>query len=426
MDLSEMGKRARAAASVLAQTSSEQKNHALLALAHMLRERKEEILAANGLDEETSRQAGLPPVVLERLHLSSSVLERSAASIERVVELPDPVGEVFDQHQQSTGLRTSKRRIPLGVVGVIYEARATVTIDAAMLCLKSGNAVILRGGKETQASNAALITVIQDALRSADAPVDAVQLITDPARASVKQLLQMDQYIDVLIPRGGVSLMRFCREHARVPLLLSGMGVCHLYIDQDNEHVFTIAQAVALVHNAKVQFPGGCNSIETLLLHRDRAAAVLPAIANDLLEYGVELRVDEAAFTLLHEAYPTKERIVPAQPSDFGTEFLSLILAIRIVDSVDEAIEHIGHYGSGHSDAILTSNAANVEKFVQRVDSSAVFVNASTRFNDAEHMGMGAEIAISNQKLHARGPISLRELTSYKWVVQGNGHIRLS
>jgi len=421
INLNEMGQLAYEASRILAQTTGAKKNRALTEIAKSLRSRQDEVLAANALDMEYARQVDLPPLSLERLQLNRHILHELVANVERIAALPDPVGEIFEQAVQKNGLRTSKRRVPLGVIAMIYEARPTVTVDVATLCLKAGNATLLRGGNETKHSNAALGAIMQDALAKAGLPIHSIQIINDPARALVKQLLELDQYVDVLIPRGGASLQKFCRDHSRIPLILGGTGVCHLYVDQKSD----LEKVIPVVRNAKVQLPNGCNAIETLLIHRAAASRVLPGIAVDLLKYGVELRVDEEALRLLHTFDLVDERIKLAQASDFGTEFLALILAVRIVQDVDEAIEHIAHYGTGHSDGILTNDAAVAEVFVQAVDSAAVFVNASTRFNDAGHLGLGAEIALSNQKLHARGPITLRELTTYKWVIEGDGHVRL-
>jgi glutamate-5-semialdehyde dehydrogenase len=300
---------------------------------------------------------------------------------------------------------------------VIYEARPNVTVDVAALCLKSGNAAILRGGKEMQHSVTALIALIQGALAEACLPVDAIQAIDDPDRALVAQLLRLDRYVDVIIPRGGAALHQFCRENSTIPVITGGIGVCHLYVDR----TAVLDQAVPIVRNAKVQRPSVCNALDTLLVHRAVAARLLPAIADDLLAHGVELRCDEESLALLRGH---GEHVVPARAGDFDTEFMALILAVRVVGGPDEAIEHIDRHSTGHSEAILTSDPAAAEAFIRAVDSAAVFVNASTRFNDGGQLGLGAEIAVSTQKLHVRGPMALRELTTYKWVVEGDGHVR--
>ena len=419
-DLNQMGQRARRAARALALTPADRKNTALQAIARALREQADAVLEANALDMEHGRASGLSAALLDRLLLTRQRLEGIAADVEHVASLPDPVGEVFERGALPNGLRYHKRRVPFGVVGVIYEARPNVTVDVAALCLKSGNAAILRGGKEMQHSVAALVGLIQGALATAGLPADAVQAIDSPDRALVAQLLRLDQYIDVIIPRGGAGLHQFCRENATIPVITGGIGVCHIYVDQAAD----LDQAVPVIRNAKVQRPSVCNALDTLLVHRAVAPRLLPAVATDLLGHGVELRVDEESMAVLRAAGIADARVVPAQASDFGTEFLALILAVRVVDDLGAAVEHIARYGSGHSEAILTQDTTTAEAFVAAVDAAVVFVNASTRFNDGAQLGLGAEIAISTQKLHVRGPMALRELTTYKWVVEGNGHVR--
>ncbi|HEX9372102.1 MAG TPA: glutamate-5-semialdehyde dehydrogenase, partial [Roseiflexaceae bacterium] len=362
---------------------------------------------------------GLSDALLDRMLLTQARIEGIAADTQNVARLPDPVGEVFDQATLPNGLRVHRRRVPLGVVGVIYEARPNVTADVATLCLKSGNTAILRGGKEITSSCAALVAIIRDALATAGLPADAIQVIDDPDRALVEQLLRLDTYVDVIIPRGGAGLHRFCREKATIPVITGGIGVCHVYIDQAAD----LAKVVPIVRNAKVQRPSVCNALDTVLVHRAVAAQALPDVARDLLAHGVELRVDEESLEILRAAGVAGERVVPAKADDFGTEFMALILSARVVDGLDEALDHIARYGD-HSDAIITENRATADAFVAAVDSSAVFVNASTRFNDGAQLGLGAEIAVSTQKLHVRGPMALRELTTYKWVVEGDGHVR--
>jgi glutamate-5-semialdehyde dehydrogenase len=419
IDLNEMGQRARRAARALALAPTEQKNAALNALAAALIERAGEVLEANAIDVERGRAAGLAPALLDRMLLTQARLEAIATDTINVARLPDPVGERFDQATLPNGLRVHKRHVPLGVVGVIYEARPNVTVDIAALCLKSGNAAILRGGKEITHSCAALAAIIRDALSAADLPADAIQVIDEPDRAFVEQLLRLDKYVDVIIPRGGAALHQFCREKATIPVITGGIGVCHVYVDERAD----LAKVAPIVRNAKVQRPSVCNALDTLLVHRAVAAQVLPEVARDLLAQGVELRVDEESLDILRAAGLNDARVVPASDADFGTEFMALILSVRVVDGLDEALAHIARYGD-HSDAIITEDPQTAEAFVAAVDSSAVFVNASTRFNDGGQLGLGAEIAVSTQKLHVRGPMALRELTSYKWVVEGDGHIR--
>jgi glutamate-5-semialdehyde dehydrogenase len=419
IDLNNMGQRARRAARALALVSTERKNAALNAIAAALLERAGQVLAANAIDIERGRAAGLSASLLDRMQLTEARLEGIASDTHSVARLPDPVGERFEQTVLPNGLRVHKRRVPLGVVGVIYEARPNVTVDIAALCLKSGNAAILRGGKEITHSCAALTAIIRDALGAAGLPADAIQVIDDPDRALVEQLLRLDKYVDVIIPRGGAALHQFCREKATIPVITGGIGVCHVYVDERAD----LAKVVPIVRNAKVQRPSVCNALDTILVHRAVAARVLPEVARDLLAQGVELRADEESLAILRAAGVSDARVVPAGDRDFGTEFMALILSARVVDGLDAAIEHITRYGD-HSDAIITEDAQAAEAFVAAVDSSAVFVNASTRFNDGGQLGLGAEIAVSTQKLHVRGPMALRELTTYKWVVEGDGHVR--
>ena len=417
MNLISTGQRAKAAGRVLALASTAQKNAALEAIADALLAHAGDVLAANARDMEAGRAAAIGDALLDRMLLTRARLEAIASDVRSVARLPDPVGERYEANVLPNQLKVHKRRVPLGVVGIIYEARPNVTVDCAALCIKSGNAAILRGGKEIGNSCAALVDVIQGALAEAKLPTDAIQAITNPDRALVEQLLRLDRYVDVIIPRGGAALHQFCREKATIPVITGGIGVCHVYVDIDAN----LDYVVPIVRNAKVQRPSVCNALDTLLIHRAVAAAALPAVAEDLLQYHVELRCDEESLAILHAA--GIERVVPAQPSDFGTEFMALILSIRVIDGLDAALEHIAQFGD-HSDAIITENPVTTERFVASVDSSAVFVNASTRFNDGGQLGLGAEIAVSTQKLHARGPMALRELTTYKYVVEGDGQVR--
>lgn len=421
IDLTQMGQRAKAAARQLARATTEQKNAALEALAAALtdRSRTAELLEANAADVEAGRAAGLSAALLDRMLLNEQRLAGIAADTRNVARLPDPVGEQFDHATLPNGLRVHRRRVPLGVVGVIYEARPNVTVDCAALCIKSGNAAILRAGKEITRSSAALASLIQGALAEAGLPGDAIQAIDNPDRALVEQLLRLDRFVDVIIPRGGASLHQFCRERATIPVITGGIGVCHVYVDEHAD----LAKVVPIVHNAKVQRPSVCNALDTLLVHRAVAPRVLPDVARDLLAAGVELRLDEESLAIVNAAGIAGEKVLPAKEGDFGTEFMALILSARVVGGLEEALEHIARYGD-HSDAIITEDPAVAEAFVAAVDSSAVFVNASTRFNDGAQLGLGAEIAVSTQRLHVRGPMALRELTTYKWVVEGEGHVR--
>ncbi|HEU5086806.1 MAG TPA: glutamate-5-semialdehyde dehydrogenase [Roseiflexaceae bacterium] len=417
--MQQIGRDARQAARTLAVCSTEQKNTALEAIASALLAHSGAILEANAGDLQRGRAAGLSDALLDRMLLTPARLEAIAADVRKVAQLPDPVGTRFDQGTLDNGLRIHKRRVPFGVVGVIYEARPNVTADVAALCLKSGNAAILRGGKEIMASCAAIVDAIGEALAQTGLPADAIQVISDPDRALVEQLLKLDRYVDVIIPRGGAALHQFCREKATVPVITGGIGVCHVYVDEDAD----LGKVVPIVANAKVQRPSVCNALDTLLVHRAVADDVLPMVARDLLSQRVELRVDERAMAILQAAGLAGEGVHAAQENDFGTEFMALILSVRVVDSLGDALDHIARFGD-HSDAIITENRAHADTFVAAVDSSAVFVNASTRFNDGGQLGLGAEIAVSTQKMHVRGPMGLQELTTYKWVVEGDGHVR--
>lgn len=412
-----IGQRAKTAARGLATLSTATKNEALQAIAAQLRSDMDTILAANEQDVADARTNGLSDALIDRLRLTPERLQAIAADVEHVISLADPVGERFDVRTLPNGLALHRRRVPIGVVGVIYESRPNVTVDVASLCLKTGNAVILRGGKETTRSNAVLVAAIRRALATAGLPDDAVQVIADPSRERVVELLKLDQYVDMIIPRGGAGLHQFCREHATIPVITGGVGVCHMFVDATAD----LDQAIPVIHNAKVQRPSACNALDTLLVERAIAPRLLPRVAADLAAVGVELRADEEAFPLLSSA---SEQVVPATASDWQTEFLALVLSVRVVDDLDAALEHIWRYSTGHSDAILTNDGKAAARFVDEVDSAAVFVNASTRFNDGGQFGLGAEVAVSTQKTHARGPMALHELTTYKWVVEGNGHVR--
>jgi glutamate-5-semialdehyde dehydrogenase len=419
IDIELMGRRARAASRKLAVATTEQKNAALATLADALLSYQGPILEANAEDLGRARDAGISPYLQDRMLLNEQRLVAIANDVRNVARLPDPVGEQFEPTVLANGLRVHKRRVPFGVVGVIYEARPNVTVDVAALCLKSGNAAILRGGKEIARSCGATVQVLQQAIAASGLPGDAIQVIDDPDRGLVERLLKLDRYVSVIIPRGGAALHRFCVENATIPVIVGGIGVCHLYVDQAAD----LAKVVPILHNGKVQRPSVCNSLDTLLVHAAVAEQVLPAATRDMLAAGVELRCDERSLAILQAIGISDSRIVAAGAGDFGTEFMALILSIRVVDSLEDAMDHIAEYGD-HSDAIITEDRATADIFVAAVDSAAVFVNASTRFNDGGQFGLGAEIAVSTQKLHARGPMALRELTTYKWVVEGDGQIR--
>jgi gamma-glutamyl phosphate reductase len=416
MTMKEMGQRARAAARQLARAESEQKDAALRDLASRLVSDHAQILAANARDIADARAAQIQAALLDRLTLNATRLAGIAADLKTVAALPDPIGEVFDATTMPNGLAIHKQRVPIGVIGVIYEARPNVTVDVAGLALKAGNAVILRGGSETLNSNRALVDLIRRVLTENQLPEDAVLFVDDTDRARVTELLALDEYVDMIIPRGGAALHQFCRDHSRIPVITGGIGICHLFVDESAD----LTTALNVIHNAKVQRPTVCNALDTALVHRAVAAEFLPRLVDKLGGDGVTFRADPVALSLL----TPDPHISAASPNDFDTEWLSLILGIKVVDTLDEALAHIAAHSSGHSDGILTRTDAHAARFVAEVDSAAVYVNASTRFTDGGQFGLGAEVAISTQRLHARGPMGLRELTTYKWVVIGAGHVR--
>ena len=417
IDLEAMGKAARQASRKLAGLSSTCKNEALHAIAGALEARSAEVLAQNELDIADGRAGGLSEALLDRLLLTPERIRGLADDTRQVAALPDPVGAELESRLLPNGLRLSRRRIPIGVLGVIYEARPNTTIDIAVLSLKTGNAVILRGGKETLRSNLALVSVICDALQAQGLPREAIQYIGNPDRALVSQFLRMDEYVEMLIPRGGNSLHRLCRDQCTIPVITGGIGICHYYVDitADQE------RGMDVIVNARTQRPSVCNALDTLLVNRQIAPEFLPKLAQRMAGCGVEIRATPDAMPHLTENGAT---VIPAGPDDWDTEWMTLILGVKLVDSLDEAIEHIQEHSQDHSDGILTQDWNNAQRFVDAVNSSAVFVNASTRFNDGGQFGLGAEVAISTQKLHARGPMGLEELTTYKWIVLGDMHVR--
>jgi glutamate-5-semialdehyde dehydrogenase len=423
-ELEEKGKAAKAASRKLAFLPTEVKNKALLDIAEALIARKDEILAANKIDYEEAKASGMSEAMLDRLMLSSSRLDGIAEDTRTVAALPDPVCEVFEMRTLPNGLQLSKKRVPLGVIGAIYESRPNVTIDISSLCLKSGNAVILRGGKEAINSNTALARVAQEACHRAGVPDGAIQLIESTERALVDHMLKMKGVIDLIIPRGGASLIKLVSENAAMPVLTGGIGVCHTYVDKSAD----VNKAVAIANNAKVQRPTVCNALDCILVHNEIAQAYLPAIAREWGKAGVEMHCDERAMAILKAndviLNEVKNLLVPATDEDWGKEYLSLKAAIKVVDSLDEALEHIEKYGSGHSEAIVAEDHSVAMRFLNEVDAACVYANASTRFTDGAQFGLGAEIGISTQKFHARGPMALRELTSYKWTIMGSGQIR--
>ena len=415
--LQNMGINAKRSSKELAKISSRLRNKALEAIAEALDSSQNVIIEANQKDIEIGNSVGLTEATLDRLILDSTRLNEIRDGVLAVASLPDPIGEEFDARTLENGLRVARRRTPLGVIGSIYESRPNVTVDISALCLKSGNACVLRGGSESVHSNVALATLVRNTIDEVGIPRDCVQILEDQNRSLISEMLTMKDYFDLLIPRGGADLIRFVGENALMPVVTGGIGVCHLYVDKTSD----LEMAKDIIRNAKVQRPTVCNALDAVLIHSSVANELLPELAKHLAGDGVELRCDTRSLSLLGEQqFPN---VIQSSPSDWGTEFLSLILAVRIVDNLDEALEHIDQYG-GHSEAIITSDYEAAQRFLNEVDSSAVFVNASTRFNDGGQFGLGAEVAISTNKLHARGPMGLRELTSYKWVVQGSGQIR--
>ena len=417
-ELEAKGKGARKAARKLAKLPGHVKDQALVNVADGLKSRQEEVLEANEKDYKAGQRIGLSEALLDRLLLDPERLEGVAADVRNVVTLPDPVGETIDMRTMPNGLQLGRRRVPLGVIGAIYESRPNVTIDISALCLKSGNAVILRGGKEAIHSNTALAGLIRDSIAAAGVPEDVVQLIESTDRALVGRMLKMKDTIDLIIPRGGQELIRRVAAEAAMPAITGGVGVCHTYVDKRAD----VEMAVDLVNNSKVHRPFVCNALDTVIVHSGIAPTYLPPIAKQWAEAGVEMRCDRRALSIIGPVDGL--RAVPATEEDWGTEFLSLTAAVKVVDSLEEALEHIESYGSGHTEAIVTDDYAAAMRFLDEVDSGVVMVNASTRFNDGAQFGLGAEVAISTNKMHARGPMGLRELTSYKWIVLGSGQIR--
>ncbi len=413
MILTQLGVRAKTAAAFLRTASTAQKNAALEAIAARLIADTDAILEANGKDILAARENGMRESLIDRLTLTAARIEGMAAGVREVAALADPVGEIVSGYRRPNGLRIQKTRVPLGVVGIIYEARPNVTSDAAALCLKSGNAVILRGGKEALRSNTAVAASIRAGLREAGFPEDAVALLEQTDRETAARMMKLNEYIDVLIPRGGAGLIRSVVENATVPVIQTGVGNCHVYVDRDAE----LTMAAAVVVNAKASRPSVCNAAETLLVHRDIADRALPLLSQALCKAGVSLRCCERSLPLCEGASPATEE-------DFATEYGDYIMAVKVVDSLEDATAHIARYGTGHSECILTDSHKAAETFTMQVDAAAVYVNASTRFTDGGEFGMGAEIGISTQKLHARGPMGLTELTSVKYIVYGDGQIR--
>lgn len=422
MNMIEIGKRARAASRLMARATSEARASALFTLADRLLDASEAILEANQVDVEQGRREGLSPALLDRLTITPNRLAGIAADLRSVAALEDPIGEVFDATVLPNNLKVHKQRVPLGVLGVVYEARPNVTIDVAGLVVKTANAAILRGGSETLNTNRILVDQVQMALLENSLPPEAIQFIDDADRGRVLELLQMHEFVDMLIPRGGAGLHQYCRENSRIPVITGGIGICHLYVDETADQ----DAALTVIQNAKVQRPTVCNALDTVLVHQNVAADFLAQLVKFLDKDGVVFKAEPAALDALRlSGKEMPASVSPASEADFDTEWLSLVLGVKIVASLDEAIEHIARHSTGHSDGILTRNQEHARQFIAEVDSAAVYVNASTRFTDGAQLGLGAEVAISTQRLHARGPMGLRELTTYKWVIRGEYHVRM-
>ncbi len=412
-DLIAMGKAAKQASFILSQLSQPQKNHALSLIADQLEQQQNRILQANIQDIDNAKKASLSEAIIDRLLLTEDRLKAIANDVRHVISLADSVGKLIDGGILDSGLKLERVRVPLGVIGTIYEARPNVTIDVASLCLKTGNAVILRGGKETQHSNKVLVEVVQSALEQAGLPKTAVQAITDPNRDLVMQLLKLDRYVDMIIPRGGAGLHELCKQHSTIPVIVGGIGVCHTFVEQSADQ----NKALSVIDNAKTQRPSTCNTLETLLVQESIASQFLPKLAAHLKAKQVKFHADSTALSILQQAGAD---VVAVQDQELRQEWLSKDLNVVIVKDMEQAIDHIREYGSQHSEAILTESQKLAQHFVAQVDAAAVYINASTRFTDGGQFGLGAEVAVSTQKLHARGPMGLEALTTYKWVATGD------
>lgn len=417
-DILAICKKAKEASHSISLASKQARIDVLLELAAQLFERRQEILTANEEDQNTAVGYGLSSAMMERLQLSSSKIDAMRAGVEKIASLPDPLEVVFDEQIMPNGLLVQKKSVPLGVVGVIYESRPNVTIDVAALSLYSGNAVILRGGKETIATNSVLVSCVHAALEKAGLPLDAVQFIDDPDRELVEQLLTMYEYVDMLIPRGGAALHRYCRENSRIPVITGGIGICHLFVDESAD----LQKALDVITNAKIQRPTVCNALDTVLLHKKIAPAFLALLLERMSRENVVVHIPQVYMERF--GLTSCETITAIQPGDYDREWLSLDLGVQVVEDVDTAIAFIAEHSTAHSDGILTADEKNKDTFLRKVDSSVVYVNASTRFTDGAELGLGAEVAVSTQRLHARGPMALQALTTYKWIVRGEYQVR--
>ena len=419
--IEELGEKAKIASKKLLTLDTKTKNRALLAIADELINKKDEIKAANKIDLENGKASGLSFALLDRLELTDSRIEGMAQSLREIAAFVDPIGEILTGWNHKNGMSIAKKRVPLGVIGMIYESRPNVTIDSAGLSIKSSNAVILRGSSNAINSNIYLNKLFNEVGEKAGLPKNSVQLIEKTDRELVKEMITLDKFIDVLIPRGGKGLKKFIIENATIPVIETGAGVCHIFVDESAD----IEMALPIIENAKTQRPSTCNSIETVLVHRKIAEKILPELTEMLLKDKVELRYSEEAYKIVKNTdFGHKENLKLATEEDFGAEYLDMIMSLKLVDNVEAAIEYINEYGTHHSDSIMTKNIDNAEKFLNEVDSAAVYLNVSTRFSDGGEFGFGGEIGISTQKLHARGPMGVRELTTTKYVIRGNGQIR--
>lgn len=412
-ELIEIGKRAKKATGQLASLNTELKNKVLLKVAELLEQQSDQLLKANASDLEQGRSMGLKGAIVDRLTLSEDRIYGIADGLREVVQLEDPIGEIEEMKKRPNGLLIGKKRVPLGVVGVIYESRPNVTADVAGLCIKTGNVCVLRGGKEAFQSNQAIVRIFHEALEGLGLDPNIVQLVQNTSRESAVAMMKLNDYLDILIPRGGAGLIKAVVQNSTVPVIETGVGNCHIYVDEAAD----LEKAVAIVYNAKTHRPGVCNAAESLLVHEKVALEVLPSIGRELAKGGVEIRGDKTTCRILSDA-------IPATEADWGTEYLDLIISSKVVASLEEAVDHINTYGSMHSESIVTENYSHAQYFLDRVDAAAVYVNASTRFTDGFEFGYGAEIGISTQKLHARGPMGLKELTTNKYVIYGSGQIR--
>lgn len=411
--LTEIGESAKIAKRALAKLTTDEKNNILLKVAEALKNNYAEILKANEIDLKNGEKNGLKPSIMDRLALSKDRIYAMADGLEQIAKLPDPIGEILNMKTLPNGLIVGQKRVPMGVIGIIYEARPNVTSDAFGLCLKAGSAVILRGGKEAINSNIATINIFKNAIKELNVDENIVQLVEDTSRESANEMMKMNGYIDVLIPRGGAGLIKAVVQNSTVPVIETGVGNCHIFVDESAD----INKAVNIIVNAKAQRPGVCNAAETMLVHKNIANEFLPISIRALREKNVEIRGDKAVKAIVND-------VVDATDEDWATEYLDYILAVKIVDNIDDAIDHITKYSTGHSECIVSENYTNTQRFLQEIDSAAVYVNASTRFTDGNEFGFGAEIGISTQKLHARGPMGLKELTTTKYLIYGNGQIR--